>query len=67
MDLQSLVGIPTDAIVNEQRLRRGNRVSYPAFQVSLKGPEKKRFSTGGGGGEGFFSFFPDCLVLSYYL
>lgn len=64
MDLQSLVGIPTDAVANEQRLRRGDRISYPAFQVSLKGPEKTAFLLGG---EGFFSFFPYCLALSYYL
>lgn len=34
------VGIPTDAVANEQRLRRGDRVSYPAFQVSIKGSGK---------------------------
>lgn len=64
MDLQSLVGIPTDAVANEQRLRRGDRVSYPAFQVSLKGPKKSAFLLAG---KEFFSFFPDCLALSHYL
>lgn len=34
MDLQSMVGIPNDPVANEQRLRQGDRISYPAFQVS---------------------------------
>lgn len=39
-----MVGIPIDAGANEQRLRRGDRISYPAFQVSPKGRNKAFFS-----------------------
>lgn len=57
MDIHSFVGIPTDAVANEQRLRRGDRVSYPAFQVSIKGPKKKAGFYLVGGGEDIL-FFP---------
>ena len=40
MDIQSFVGILIDGVPNEQRPYQDERVSYPAFQISIKGPGK---------------------------
>lgn len=54
MGNQSFVGIPTNSVANEQKLRQGDRVSYPAFQVSIKGPKKSGDLLSGGGDILFF-------------